>query len=71
MQTKNHLIQKLLVPCVALIGFAVSIVCFVARLQNAVSIRSFILVAFYYGFLLYNGVYGYQKPHGTWFATCS
>lgn len=54
----------MLIALVALAGLAVSIFCFIWRLNNDVSIRSFILVALYYCFILYNGVHGYKLPHG-------
>ena len=64
MPKKENTLQRLLVAIVALIGLAVSIVSFTWRLNNFVSIRSFVLVAVYYGFVFFYGVYGYKKPHG-------
>ena len=64
MQEKNNTLQRLIVALVALAGLAVSIASFIWRLNNYVSIKSFILVAIYYGFIFYYGIYGYKKPHG-------
>lgn len=64
MQTNKNTIHRIIVAITALIGLAVSIVCFIWRLNNLVSIRSFILVAIYYGFVFYYGISGYKKPHG-------
>ena len=64
MENKKNNLQRLIITVVALIGAAVSVVCFIWRLNNLVSIRSFFLIAIYYGFVLYYGIYGYKKPHG-------
>ena len=64
MAENKNTVHRIIVALVALVGLAVSIVSFIWRLNNFVSIRSFILVAVYYGFVFYYGVYGYKKPHG-------
>lgn len=64
MQDKKNTLYRLLISAVALIGLAVSVVSFIWRLNNHISIRSFILVAVYYGFVFYYGIAGYKKPHG-------
>ncbi|MBQ9228709.1 MAG: hypothetical protein IJ168_07760 [Eubacterium sp.] len=64
MDNNKHSLQRLVITVVALIGAAVSIVCFIWRLNSLVSIRSFSLIAVYYGFVFYYGIFGYRKPHG-------
>lgn len=64
MENKKQNLQRMIITAVALIGAAVSVVCFIWRLNNLVSIRSFFLIAVYYGFVFYYGIYGYKKPHG-------
>lgn len=64
MKDKKNNLQRILVAFVALLGFTVSIVCFIWRLDNNVSIRSFILAAVYYCFIFVYGFYAYKTPHG-------
>ena len=64
MQDKKNQIYRLIDAVIALVGLAVSIISFVWRMNNALSIQSFSLVAVYYGFVFYYGVHGYKKPHG-------
>lgn len=64
MDNKKNNLERLIITVVALIGAAISVVCFIWRLNNLVSIRSFSLIAIYYGFVFYYGIYGYKKPHG-------
>ena len=64
MKNKDSMLKRLIVGVVALIGLAVSVVCFIARLKNDVSVIPLILVAAYYGFVFYYGIAGYKKPHG-------
>lgn len=64
MDNKKSVLYRVIIGIFALIGLAVSIVCFIWRLDNAVPIRSFILVAVYYGFVFYYGILGYKKLHG-------
>ena len=64
MENNKNNLQRLIITVVALIGAAISVVCFIWRLNNLVSIRSFFLIAIYYVFVFYYGIYGYKKPHG-------
>ena len=64
MDNKKTNLHRLIVAIVALVGLAVSIISFVWRLNNSLSIRSFALAAVYYGFVFFYGIYGYKKPHG-------
>ncbi len=64
MQNDKSTLHRLIVALVALIGLAVSIVCFIWRLNNSAPLSSFVLVAVYYGFIFYYGIHGYKTPHG-------
>lgn len=64
MENKKNTMHRVIVAIFALIGLAVSVVCFIWRIQNYVSIRPFILVGIYYAFVFYYGISGYKKPHG-------
>lgn len=64
MKEKEHNSFRLINAIVTLLGIAVSVVCLVWRLNESIPVTSFILVAVYYCFVFYYGVFGYKKPHG-------
>ena len=56
--------RQWIVWLIALIGFIVSVIDFIGRMQNGQSVFVFVLVALFYVFALYYGLKGYQTPHG-------
>ena len=60
----EHKRMPAVICAVTLVGFLVSVAVLVWRGMHHVSDWLFLLVVVYYGFVLYYGVKGYQKPHG-------
>ncbi len=58
------MLQRAIVVLLSLAGIAVCIVSIFWRIDNYISIRSFIVVGIYYCLVFYYGVYGYKIPHG-------
>jgi len=63
-EQQNRKANAVIIACVAIIGFAVSVVSFVWRINSQIPTLLFGWVCVYYGFVLYYGIKGYKKPHG-------
>ena len=62
-QKKNKL-APIVIICTAIIGFIVSVVAFIWRINSEIPTFLFIWICFFYLHLLYYGLIGYKKPHG-------
>ena len=56
--------SHLLVVGISLIGYIVSIISFIWRINSRIPALIFIWITVYYCFVLFYGTKGYQKPHG-------
>ena len=56
--------RHLYICCLALVGFIISIVSFIWRINSRIPALIFIWITVFYCFVLYYGIKGYQKPHG-------
>lgn len=56
--------SHLLVVGISLIGYIVSIISFIWRVNSRIPALVFIWITVFYCFVLYYGTRGYQKPHG-------
>ncbi|MBQ7687584.1 MAG: hypothetical protein IJT27_00055 [Clostridia bacterium] len=64
MKKSKSVLQRLIVILTSLAGIAVGVVSIFWRLDNFISIRSFIVVGAYYCLVFFYGIYGYRIPHG-------
>jgi len=61
---KDRKLDGLIILCVALLGFIVSVVSFFWRRSGQIQSFVFGEEGIFYLFVLYYGVWGYKKPHG-------
>ena len=53
-----------IIGIVALMGLAAAVIALIGRIRGQQNALVFACVGLYYGFMLYYGLKGYQKPHG-------
>ena len=64
MKKGKGILQRFIVVLLSLAGIAVCVTSIFWRMDNYISVRSFIVVGIYYCLVFYYGIYGYKIPHG-------
>lgn len=64
MEKTKSILQRVFVVVLLLAGITVSIISIFWRIDNYISVLSFIVVGIYYCLVFFYGVYGYKIPHG-------
>ena len=64
MEKGKNIPQLIIVVLLSLAGIATCIISIFWRMDNYISVRSFIVVGVYYCLVFFYGIYGYRIPHG-------